>query len=94
MGAAWATVAVVVTAMAVGVVWMRRRYLLVHVVGRSMEPTLRNGQRVFARRVRFGRVRSGDVVVLEPPDGGGLQAASSGPGTTPRSSARMRPAVA
>lgn len=73
MGAALTALAVVVAAIVVaimvGIVWTRRRYLLVHVTGRSMEPTLAGGQRVFARRVRLDRVRAGDVVVLAPPPG-------------------------
>jgi signal peptidase I len=47
--------------------WLRRAYLLVSVSGRSMEPTLRSGQRVLARRTDLLRVRRGDVVVLYPP---------------------------
>ena len=50
--------------------WLRRSYVLVAVSGRSMEPTLRNGQRVLARRVGLRRLRHGDVVVLYPPAGG------------------------
>ena|SRR5690349_14071214 len=69
MGTAVATVGVLVTAAVVALLWMRRRYLVVHVTGRSMEPTLTDGQRVMARRTRLGRVRTGDVVVLEPPPG-------------------------
>jgi signal peptidase I len=49
--------------------WLRRSYVLVHVSGRSMEPTLTNGQRVPARRTGLRRVRHGDVVVLYPPPG-------------------------
>ncbi|RKN58987.1 S26 family signal peptidase [Micromonospora costi] len=41
--------------------------MLVSVVGRSMEPTLRPGHRVLARRVPLAQVRSGDVVVVVAP---------------------------
>jgi signal peptidase I len=50
-----------------GALWLRRSYLIVDVSGRSMEPTLVNGQRVVARRAGLRRVRPGDVVVLYPP---------------------------
>ncbi|GAB3804101.1 S26 family signal peptidase [Micromonospora zhanjiangensis] len=42
--------------------WARRRLLRVAVVGRSMEPTLRSGDRVLARRVPLAGLRHGDVV--------------------------------
>ena len=48
--------------------WARRRLLLVAVVGRSMEPTLRSGDRVVARRVPFQQIRPGDVVVVVAPE--------------------------
>ncbi|MGW0435780.1 S26 family signal peptidase [Micromonospora sp. NPDC003197] len=48
-------------------VWLRRRLLIVSVVGRSMEPTLRSGDRVLARRVSLAAVRRGDVVVVAAP---------------------------
>ncbi|WP_433287288.1 S26 family signal peptidase [Micromonospora sp. CA-244673] len=50
-----------------GLRWARRHLLLVSVVGRSMEPTLRAGDRVLARRVPLDRVRAGDVVVVRAP---------------------------
>jgi signal peptidase I len=43
--------------------WLRSRYLMVAVVGGSMEPTLRPGDRVLARRVRRAP-RRGSIVVL------------------------------
>ncbi|MET7822468.1 S26 family signal peptidase [Micromonospora zamorensis] len=48
-------------------IWARRHLILVAVVGRSMEPTLRSGDRVLARRVPLARVRPGDVVVVVAP---------------------------
>lgn len=60
-------VAGVLASAATLLVWARRRLLVVSVVGRSMEPTLRSGDRVLARRVPLARVRRGDVVVLAAP---------------------------
>jgi signal peptidase I len=69
MTAALVALAAVAAAVVAGLVWVRRRYVVVHVSGRSMEPTLTSGQRVFARRARLDGVRGGDVVVLAPPPG-------------------------
>lgn len=70
MGTALVIVAVMVaTAMVAVVVYARSRYLLVHVTGRSMEPTLADGQRVVARRATLRNLGPGDVVVLAPPPG-------------------------
>jgi signal peptidase I len=55
-------------AAAVAVVHVRRRLIVVTVEGRSMEPTLRDGDRVLVRRCDGRRLRRGDVVVLGPPD--------------------------
>jgi signal peptidase I len=63
----WLAVAVVLVAAAAGLLWARRHLMLVSVVGRSMEPTLRPGDRVLARRVPLGEVRAGDVVVVVAP---------------------------
>lgn len=48
--------------------WARRRWLVVTVAGNSMEPTLRDGQRLIARRLRgqAGCARSDIVVFLLP----------------------------
>ncbi len=45
----------------------RRRWLLVTVRGNSMSPTLRNGERILARRLRGRMVRSSDIVVFQTP---------------------------
>ncbi|MGV9212715.1 S26 family signal peptidase [Micromonospora sp. RB23] len=63
----WLAVAAVLTVATVGLLWARRHLLLVAVVGRSMEPTLRSGDRVLARRVPLARIRPGDVVVVVAP---------------------------
>ncbi|MGC4875462.1 S26 family signal peptidase [Micromonospora sp. DT43] len=63
----WLAVAAVLAAATAGLLWARRHLLRVAVVGRSMEPTLRSGDRVLARRVPLARVRPGDVVVVVAP---------------------------
>ncbi|MEV1330955.1 S26 family signal peptidase [Micromonospora costi] len=63
----WLVVAAVVVAATTALLWARRHLMLVSVVGRSMEPTLRPGDRVLARRVPLAQVRSGDVVVVVAP---------------------------
>jgi len=45
----------------------RRNLVLVHIDGPSMAPTLRDGERVLARRIRPGQARSGQLVLLAPP---------------------------
>jgi len=57
---ALAAVAIVVTAIAA----LRRRFVVVRVLGTSMEPVLREGQRVLVRRARVGAVQRGDLVVF------------------------------
>ncbi|GGL03553.1 S26 family signal peptidase [Planomonospora parontospora] len=50
-------------------VWLRRRHLVVTVRGPSMAPTYRHGDRVLVRRRRGGRLRTGQVVVVDLPEG-------------------------
>jgi signal peptidase I len=50
------------------VVLLRRRVFIVTVQGASMEPSLRHGERVLARRARIADVHRGDVIVLQRPD--------------------------
>ncbi|MFC3491405.1 S24/S26 family peptidase [Glycomyces rhizosphaerae] len=45
---------------------LRRRWVLVKVEGVSMEPALREGQEVLAKRTR--RIAAGDIVVVAAPD--------------------------
>jgi signal peptidase I len=47
---------------------VRRCLFVVTVEGSSMQPGLREGDRVVARRVKITNVRSGDVVVIRRPD--------------------------
>jgi signal peptidase I len=55
-------------AMLVVVAWfLRRTFVLVHVTGQSMEPTLWEGDRVLVRRVRLEAVPSGGLVVFALP---------------------------
>lgn len=49
--------------------WARRRLLVVTVTGPSMQPTLRDGDRILVRRRRPDQLRHGDVVVLAAPAG-------------------------
>ncbi|MGC4785202.1 MULTISPECIES: S26 family signal peptidase [Micromonospora] len=63
----WLAVAAVFAVATAALIWARRHLLLVAVVGRSMEPTLRSGDRVLARRVPLARIRPGDVVVVVAP---------------------------
>lgn len=44
--------------------WLRRRYVAVSVLGRSMEPGYRHGDRVLVRRATLASVRVGQVVVV------------------------------
>lgn len=61
-----------------GVVVLRRRWMVVTVVGTSMLPALHPGDVVLARRCNPARLSVGDVIVLAPPDG-----APGRPGRTP-----------
>lgn len=45
--------------------WLRRRFVVADVHGPSMAPTLVAGDRVLVRTVHPGRIRAGDIVVLE-----------------------------
>ncbi|MFG1711060.1 S26 family signal peptidase [Nonomuraea sp. M3C6] len=57
------------SALIVGVVALivHKRFIVVTVVGNSMRPTFRSGDRVLVRRIRATAVRRGDVVVAEQP---------------------------
>ena len=55
-----------VALMAESVRQLRRRWVLVKVEGVSMEPALRDGHEVLAKRTR--RIVTGDVVVVAAPD--------------------------
>jgi signal peptidase I len=54
----------------VAVVILRRKYLVVTVLGQSMTPAYRPYDRVLVRRVSFRRCRTGDVVVARRPGRG------------------------
>jgi signal peptidase I len=63
-----------VAALATAAVTARRRLVVVRVHGVSMEPTLRDGQRVVVRRAGLDAVRTGQLVVFatlveDPADG-------------------------
>ena len=63
-----AAVGIGVAALVVGgvLLWLRRRLMVVTVVGLSMEPTLRAGERLLARR---GAAVTRDIVVIRNPKG-------------------------
>lgn len=44
--------------------WLRSRFTVVTVLGLSMAPTFRNGDRVLVGRVPTGRIRTGEIVVI------------------------------
>src|SRR5690348_10456171 len=75
---AGAGLTVLIGLVAAAVVFLRRKVFLVSVVGRSMAPTYREGERTLAIRTR--RVREGDVVVFTMPPAGRAELA---PGTSP-----------
>jgi signal peptidase I len=50
-----------------GILMLRHVFIVVHVVGMSMCPSLQPGDRVIVRRGARGRLRAGDVVVLRAP---------------------------
>jgi len=52
--------------------WVRRRLVVVTVEGPSMEPALRDGDRVLVRRVPLRKVRTGQVMVARRPSRPGL----------------------
>ncbi|SDD35839.1 S26 family signal peptidase [Glycomyces harbinensis] len=65
----WLTPVVLILAAALmveSVRQLRRRWVLVKVEGASMEPALRDGDEVLAKRTR--RVAVGDIVVVAAPD--------------------------
>ena len=47
--------------------WVRRRLVVVTVEGPSMEPALRDGDRVLVRRVPLPKVRTGQMMVARRP---------------------------
>jgi signal peptidase I len=68
VGRPWVVVAIAVATAAAIVVGARRCLLVVRVVGASMLPTLRPGERVLAVRRGCGRrLRRGDLVVFQVP---------------------------
>ncbi|MEQ4304197.1 S26 family signal peptidase [Plantactinospora sp. B6F1] len=57
-----------VLAAVAGVALLRRRFVVVTVRGPSMEPTMRDGDRVLVRRRRAAQLRTGDLVVFAEVD--------------------------
>ncbi|WP_197285777.1 S26 family signal peptidase [Nocardiopsis sp. NRRL B-16309] len=50
-----------------GLLWLRRTWLVVDVIGESMAPAFRDGDRVLVRRGRAEALRVGDVIVFGGP---------------------------
>jgi signal peptidase I len=67
----WTLIALAAVAMMTLLLLARRNYLVVRVLGRSMQPSLLHGDRVIARRGAGGGLRVGTVAVLRSPLGGG-----------------------
>ena len=65
--AAAALFAAIIATAAATVLALRHHYTVIIVRGASMTPTLREGERVLARRVHGQAVRSGDIVILRVP---------------------------
>jgi signal peptidase I len=64
---------------ALGMRALRRRIAVVTVQGASMQPALRTGDRVLIRRATAGRLRTGQIVVMEHPRHGGTRRPPSWP---------------
>ncbi len=62
--------AAIIAMMAATVLVLRHRYTVITVRGPSMTPTLREGEKVLARRVRGQAVRNGDIIILRVPGNG------------------------
>lgn len=77
-----APILVVVLAGIVGYAEIRRRWLVATVVGNSMLPTMRPGDRLLVRRHR-PVVAVGDVVVIRSPTGAGGPGGSTARGSDP-----------
>ncbi len=61
-------IAAALIALALVLVWqLRRRYLVVTVFGHSMMPTLRNGEKLVARRWRGAALARAQIIVFVPP---------------------------
>ncbi|MDP9798691.1 signal peptidase I [Catenuloplanes nepalensis] len=61
-----------------GLGWARRRLIVVTVVGMSMSPAYRAGDRLLVRRVPVRRLRIGQVVVVRYPDRAGRRSRRTG----------------
>jgi signal peptidase I len=68
-------------AVAAAVWWVRSRLLLVTIDGRSMEPSLHDGDRVLVWRTSADRIRRGEIVIVAEPRSI-FAAAQGGPGLT------------
>jgi signal peptidase I len=73
-----------------GAIVLRVLLVVVTVRGRSMEPTLRNGDRVLVRRISLNQVRRGQLVVFRLPERARGPAGTSPAGPPPRPVRRGR----
>jgi signal peptidase I len=60
--------------LALTVALVRRFVVRVEVSGESMRPTFEHGERVLAMRVAPAKIRTGHIIVMASPPGGGAQA--------------------
>ncbi|MEY9841009.1 S26 family signal peptidase [Streptacidiphilus sp. EB103A] len=56
------------SALALGGFFLRSQYLVISVEGMSMAPSLKDGDRLLARRCRAHSVRAGEIVIVVRPD--------------------------
>lgn len=71
-------------------VWLRRRYVVIDIVGVSMEPSYPSGGRVLVKRTPYPRVMRGEVVVFEHFYGHGTRDEHGEHGSGPDLSAASR----
>ncbi|WP_329101871.1 S26 family signal peptidase [Micromonospora sp. NBC_01699] len=69
-----------VAVLASGLGWLRLGWLVVTVTGQSMRPTMQPGDRILVRRTSTGRIRAGQIVVLDANPGWIIKRVAAAPG--------------